>query len=376
MKSMIEELVPTELVPLPSRGIIYPPNHPFHNLEYVPIRGMNVKDEDILLNVAFRKMNATVSELIKSCVMLPGITSLDVNKEIIAGDVATILYAIRINSYGSIMDPPFLCPNCKQNDPEFLSKSQQEQQKILMSARKLNIELNTFPVNILELNPIRKHENRFLFKTKKTLIEFKFLSFEEQEYLNQMQANSAEQMQEIFGYDEDSSFIASTYVTSFLEKSILSINGKSDELFLKKYIRNMRLIESQTFRNYISKNEPTIHPKFKFHCDEASCGYEELIPLPINQDIFTIRPEHKTEILLEPFFILSYYAGFTWSDYLNFPVRYKKFYIERINEEINKASENKSDIPTKSPMHNSSDIRAMTGKVKTATSSAKLQRFT
>ena len=66
----------------------------------------------------------------------------------------------------------------------------------------------------------------------------------------------------------------------------------------------------------------------------------------------------------------------SWETYLRFPVAYKKWYIERINKEIEKAAKANNDIQTKAPQHNPPDIRALTGKVKPATSSARMQRFT
>jgi len=63
-------------------------------------------------------------------------------------------------------------------------------------------------------------------------------------------------------------------------------------------------------------------------------------------------------------FLLGYYYGMTYSEYLNFPVAYKRWLIERINKEISKAADKNADIPSKAPHHNSADLRAMTGKAR------------
>lgn len=78
---------------------------------------------------------------------------------------------------------------------------------------------------------------------------------------------------------------------------------------------------------------------------------------------------------MEPFFILGYYFGMTWETYYEYPVAYKKWLIERINAEINKAVNNKADIPSKAPHHNTPPVRAMTGKAKQFVN-PKTHRFT
>jgi hypothetical protein len=74
-------------------------------------------------------------------------------------------------------------------------------------------------------------------------------------------------------------------------------------------------------------------------------------------------------------FLLGYYYGMTYSEYLNFPVAYKRWLIERINKEITKASEKQADIPSKAPHHNVPDVRAMTGKARQFVN-PRTQRFT
>lgn len=78
---------------------------------------------------------------------------------------------------------------------------------------------------------------------------------------------------------------------------------------------------------------------------------------------------------MEPFFILGYYFGMTWETYYDYPVAYKKWLIERINTEINRAVNNKADIPSKAPQHNTPQIREMTGKAKQFVN-PKTHRFT
>lgn len=60
-------------------------------------------------------------------------------------------------------------------------------------------------------------------------------------------------------------------------------------------------------------------------------------------------------------FLLTYYGGFTPSEAYNFPVPYKRWFIERIEKELNKnnGEGDNSQGQSRALHQNSSDIRAM-----------------
>ena len=61
--------VPYELVPIPSRGVIYDPNSDLYCLDSVQIKAMTAKEEDILASQALLKQGSVVTSLIRSCVV-------------------------------------------------------------------------------------------------------------------------------------------------------------------------------------------------------------------------------------------------------------------------------------------------------------------
>lgn len=91
---------------------------------------------------------------------------------------------------------------------------------------------------------------------------------------------------------------------------------------------------------------------------------------------FGLTPDDKEAILLEPWFLLHYYGGMSTDEYLRLPVMYKRWFIQRINNEIKKASEQGNDIPSKGVHDNAPDIRAMTGKFRQFGAHGRHQRFT
>ena len=61
--------IPVENVPLPSKGRVYPPDHPLHMQETVQIRSMTAREEDILTSKALIKKGTVITELIRSCLI-------------------------------------------------------------------------------------------------------------------------------------------------------------------------------------------------------------------------------------------------------------------------------------------------------------------
>lgn len=71
-----------------------------------------------------------------------------------------------------------------------------------------------------------------------------------------------------------------------------------------------------------------------------------------------------------------YYGGFSFSETMQMPVTYKRWFIERISKEINGGKTNDSNPQplTKAIHQNSPDIRALQGKTRQHVP-AKLRRF-
>ena len=66
---------------------------------------------------------------------------------------------------------------------------------------------------------------------------------------------------------------------------------------------------------------------------------------------------------MEPFFNLSYYGGISWETYYSWPVSYKRWYMKRLNKEMERARNNgEEDMVSKAAHHNDPDVRQMMGK--------------
>src|SRR3954469_15055994 len=100
--------VPTETIPLPSSGKVYPVSHPLHGQFAVAIRAMTARDEDILTSRALLKQGKVISALLRSCLMDKSIDC----DELLIGDRNAIMVGIRVTGYGAEYKVETSCPAC------------------------------------------------------------------------------------------------------------------------------------------------------------------------------------------------------------------------------------------------------------------------
>lgn len=244
--------VPVESVPLPSNGTVYPAESPLHRKEMVDIRAMTAREEDILTSRALIKKGTVITELIKSCLTDKRIQVQD----ILAGDRNAIMVALRITGYGAEYKVEADCPKCNVRS-------------------KQDFNLADMPIKRLEIDPVVIGQNIFEFKlpiTKK-VVHFKFLTGRDEEEINTISERAKKQ-----------GAIADSAVTTRLQYSIVSVDGKTDRSSVNGFIRNMPARDSMTLRKHIEANEPGIEMKGEFDC--SSCGEQSEVRVPLGASFF------------------------------------------------------------------------------------------
>ena len=132
--------VPVESVPLPSRGVIYPPSSAFCGKETVDIRAMTAREEDILTSRAYLKRGTVVNELIKSCMVDKGCDPAD----LIAGDRNALMVSMRITGYGSEYRAEATCPSCSKRPASTCGR---ERRTMCCSIRRTNRSAPPLPIS-------------------------------------------------------------------------------------------------------------------------------------------------------------------------------------------------------------------------------------
>lgn len=245
--------VPYELVPIPSKGVIYDPDSDLYCVESVQIKAMTAREEDILASQALLKQGTVVTNLIKSCVVNTKFDPVDM----ISGDRNALMISIRITGYGP--DYPYTseCENC--------------------STKNKNVaKLDELAIKRLEIKPIEMGKNEFKFTlpvTKKN-VTFKFLTDRDDK---DRVASSKFKSKHLETKVENS-------ITSFLEYSILSIDDIRDKNKIKHFVMHMPAFDSKALRKFINKNEPGMDMTHNYTC--KSCDHENATRLPITSEFF------------------------------------------------------------------------------------------
>jgi len=244
--------IPTSLVPLPSMGLVYPSDNPLHLKEHVEIRGMTTREEDILMSRALIRKGTVISELIKSCIITPGV---DVTG-LIGGDRNALMVSIRILGYGAEYLGNLDCPKCEHKN-------------------ELNTDLRQLEIKSLKADPIEAGSNRFSFSLPvcKKEVVFRFLTGKEEEEIL-----ATLEMKKKKGIQNDN------VITTRLLYSILSVDGITDRTKLSQFISFMPARDSIALRQYMDDIEPGIDMKFEFTC--SNCDHYEVMPLPLGPSFF------------------------------------------------------------------------------------------
>ncbi len=244
--------IPTELVPLPSGGKVYPEGSALHAQTTVEIRPMTAREEDILTSRALIKKGTVITELIRSCLVNKAI---DPNS-LVAGDRNAIMTSLRITGYGSDYSAEVQCPECKETSSQ-------------------SFDLTKLPLKQLEEDPDTLGVNLFSFTlpyTKK-VVKYKFLDGQDEAEINKLNERS-----------KKSGSKNSNMITLRYRYQIQAVDNITDKTKIQMFIRNMPARDSRALRAHIDKIEPGIEMKGWMECPH--CGEESEVRMPLGASFF------------------------------------------------------------------------------------------
>lgn len=108
IKAASQERFPTEIVSLPSKGLLYPEGHPLRSGE-IEIKYMTAKEEDILSTKSYIDKNIVLDKLLQSLI----VTKFNYD-DLLIGDRNAIMIAARIYGYGKDYKTTVRKPNGKE----------------------------------------------------------------------------------------------------------------------------------------------------------------------------------------------------------------------------------------------------------------------
>ena len=235
---------PTEVIDLPSKGLVYPKEHPLSSGQ-VEIKYMTAKEEDILTSPNLIEKGIVLDKLLESIIVTEGV-KLD---DFIIGDKNTLLVSARILGYGK--DYPV-----NYNDEE------------------INIDLTSLKeIWIDKKNLVEPHKNEFKFTTpiSKSQIVFSILDGHMEKQLEDL--NKA--------YEKAGQ---SRELTNRYKLIIKSVDGKSERKDIDDFVDNQFMArDSVAFRDYIADVAPDIDFTTKV---KLADGTEQEVTVPMTVRFF------------------------------------------------------------------------------------------
>ena len=244
--------VPTEFVPLPSFGLVYPPNSPLHNIKEIEIRYMTAADEDILTSRSLLRSGKAIDAVLKNCILDARINP----EELLSGDKNALITFLRVSGYGPEYKVEIDCPSCEETS-------------------KYEFDLSQLEMKTLDVEPIEQGENRFHIQLPTgTHIEFKFLNSAEEKEISDAQDR----------IKRSTNSPVDRNVTTRLKNTIISIDGNTDSSLINQYVDTLNVRDSRALRKYMEDNTPDIDMKQEFNCPH--CGHRGEVDVPISVGFF------------------------------------------------------------------------------------------
>ena len=245
---------PTEIIDIPSKGLLYPEGHPLRkgNIE---IKYMTAREEDILASQSLIKKGVVLDKLFESVVVEKG---LDI-KDVFIGDKNAILLATRVMGYGANYE-------VEVTDPFSL-----EQQKVTVDLSKVQTkDFNEELVN---------SENRYKFKLPKSgvEIEFKLLTHGDEVDIN----GEIQALQRLYKGKGEGAFD----VTTRLKHMIVAVDGNTERKRINDFVSNEFLaLDTKAFRKYVRDISPDMDLRFNFTSEIT--GESEALDIPFGVSFF------------------------------------------------------------------------------------------
>jgi|MDSV01.1.fsa_nt_gb hypothetical protein len=241
---------PTEVVELPSKGLVYPEDSPLAEGK-ITMKYMTAKEEDIITNQNYIQKGTAIDHLLNALIVTPGVKQ----DELITGDKNAILIAARILGYGANYKFDYLGDEVEVD----LSK----------------LENKEIDYSLIEG---RTNEFEFTLPHTQTPITFRLLTGKIEKQIDG----------ELKGLAKINK-IKSAEMSTRMKHLIASVNGDSDRKTVRQFVDTALLArDAKSLRDHIAKMQPDIEIKFDYEDYNGEIVEREI---PITSGFFFPDPE-------------------------------------------------------------------------------------
>jgi hypothetical protein len=211
----IDPSIAYDVVELPSRGIHYP-----NGKKSVRVAYLTASDENILNAPNIVQTNSVVTELLKRKIL-----DRDLNvDDIVEEDKQAILIFLRNTAFGTEYNITLIDPKTNL-DFEY------------------TFDLGSLNFKPFNLSPDINGEYPFTLPKSNIDITFKFLT--------KKQENDIDEISKSWN-----GLGVAPIITKQLEGMIKSVKGNKDPMFIRNFVENLPIKDSQAFRKYVNDNKP------------------------------------------------------------------------------------------------------------------------
>ena len=243
---------PTEIVPLPSKGLLYPDGHPLAE-GVIEMKYMTAKEEDILTSQNLIKQGVVLDKLFESLIVTP------VNySDLYIGDKNAIMVAARILGYGKDyvveIDDPF-SPGNKQ---------------------KVTIDLTQIEHKEVDYSLFERRINEFDFELpqSKRVVTFRLMTHKLEKDI-QTEIKGMNKTTVRTGIDRE--------LTTRLKNLILAVDGETGRATINNFVDNeLFALDSRALRAHMKAISPDLDMTFTFVSDATGEVKEIDIPMDVS----------------------------------------------------------------------------------------------
>ena len=246
---MSEFRFPTEVIDLPSKGLVYPESSPLSS-GTIELKYMSAREEDILTNQNYLEKGIVVDKLLQSLI----VSKIDYN-ELITGDKNAILVAARILGYGAKYRVDVT--------DKFGAKIPVDIDLSELKNKKINEDLFIAGQN----------EFDFILPQSKISVKFKLLNQTNQINIdNEIKGLKKIKPQESFD------------ITTTLKHTIIAVNGDTRDEVIRNFVDNMLSMDVRALRRFINEITPDLDMTFSY--TDSKGDVVEGASIPMNVSFF------------------------------------------------------------------------------------------
>ena len=244
---------PTEVLALPSKGLLYPKDHPLSSGQ-IDVKYMTAKEEDILTSSNLIEKGLVIDRLLESVIADPKVKLGD----LLIGDKNALMVGTRVLGYGKDYV-------VNMTDPDTSLEVEHSFDLTALNHKKVDEKL------------FKNGENKFEFELPNTKrkIEFKLLTHNDERNIDK-ELKALTKLSKVTGIDNT--------LTTRLKTQIISVDGESDKLKIANFVDNQFLaLDTRAFRKYVESITPDINFKVEYI---SQIGETHTVDVPIGIRFF------------------------------------------------------------------------------------------